>query len=97
MYKLPAMKTPEIQARFEAGEDVIEELYTMLMCWLYNHIRGDDQGYAECIKKYLHQDAVPAYGAHSHHAAGIQEMQANRQSGFFTRLKHAFFPERNHI
>ena len=86
------MKIPEFQARFEAGEDITEELHTMLVRWLYNHIRGDDQGYVESIKKFLHEDSVPDYTSKSSKTnlqAAMQEIQANRSSGFFTRLKPA--------
>ena len=96
VHELFAMKIPEFQARFEAGEDITGELHTMLVRWLYNHIRGDDQGYVESIKKFLHEDTV-GYASKSHHGANIQaamqEIQARRpQQGFFARLKHAFFP-----
>ena len=36
--------------RFQAGEDISDELRTMLSRWLFNHIRGDDQAYAEQVK-----------------------------------------------
>ena len=92
VHELFAMKIPEFQARFEAGEDITEELHTMLVRWLYNHIRGDDQGYVESIKKFLHEDSVPDYTSKSSKTnlqAAMQEIQANRSSGFFTRLKPA--------
>ena len=100
VHELFAMKIPEFQARFEAGEDITEELHTMLVRWLYNHIRGDDQGYVESIKKFLHEDSVPDYTSKSSKTnlqAAMQEIQANRSSGFFTRLKHVFFPSRNQL
>lgn len=101
VHELFAMKIPEFQARFGAGEDITEELHTMLVRWLYNHIRGDDQGYVESVQKFLYKDTAPVYDAQSHHTAAIQaamqEIQSHRPQGFFARLKHAFFPNRNHI
>ncbi|MDO5675681.1 MAG: bacteriohemerythrin [bacterium] len=96
VHELFAMKIPEFQARFEAGEDITEELHTMLVRWLYNHIRGDDQGYVESVQKFLHKNIVPSYEDHTQHAA-VQEIQVHRPQGFFARLKHAFFSNRNHI
>ncbi|HHA2812399.1 TPA: bacteriohemerythrin, partial [Stenotrophomonas maltophilia] len=43
--------------RFQAGEDISDELRTMLSRWLFNHIRGDDQAYAEQVKAHLNQFA----------------------------------------
>ena len=59
---------------------------------LETDIRGDDQGYVESIKKFLHEDSVPDYTSKSSKTnlqAAMQEIQANRSSGFFTRLKPA--------
>ena len=67
---------------------------------LETDIRGDDQGYVESIKKFLHEDSVPDYTSKSSKTnlqAAMQEIQANRSSGFFTRLKHVFFPSRNQL
>ncbi|MEX6503302.1 bacteriohemerythrin [Pseudomonas zhanjiangensis] len=36
--------------RFEAGEDITEELIGMLSRWLFNHIRSDDAGYVQAVK-----------------------------------------------
>lgn len=39
--------------RFKMGEDVTEELLIMLKSWLLNHIRSDDNDYAEVVLKNL--------------------------------------------
>ena len=99
VHELFAKKIPEFQARFEAGEDITEELHTMLVRWLYNHIRGDDQGYVESIKKFLKDESIPDYNSKSFKAnvqAAMHEIQAQRPQGFLARLKNAFFPDRNH-
>ncbi|MCU1203810.1 bacteriohemerythrin [Stenotrophomonas maltophilia] len=48
-------RVAEYRLRFQAGEDISDELRTMLSRWLFNHIRGDDQAYAEQVKAHLNQ------------------------------------------
>ena len=50
-------RVSEYRMRFQAGEDISDELRTMLSRWLFNHIRGDDQAYAEQVKQHLNQFA----------------------------------------
>ena len=50
-------RVSEYRMRFQAGEDVVDELKSMLSRWLFNHIRGDDQAYAEQVKAHLNQFA----------------------------------------
>ncbi|KAG1533513.1 hypothetical protein G6F50_015854 [Rhizopus delemar] len=50
-------RVAEYRLRFQAGEDISDELRTMLSRWLFNHIRGDDQAYAEQVKAHLNQFA----------------------------------------
>ena len=50
-------RVSEYRMRFQAGEDISDELRTMLSRWLFNHIRGDDQAYAEQVKAHLNQFA----------------------------------------
>ncbi|MDG2526711.1 bacteriohemerythrin [Stenotrophomonas sp. HITSZ_GD] len=45
----------EYRLRFAAGEDIADELRAMLARWLFNHIRGDDQAYAETVKRHLNR------------------------------------------
>ncbi|WP_086929560.1 bacteriohemerythrin [Agarilytica rhodophyticola] len=47
-------------ARFEAGEDITEELLAMLKNWLINHIKNEDGDYADLV--FSVQDKL-------HHAA----------------------------
>ncbi len=47
----------EYRMRFQAGEDVTDELRNMLSRWLFNHIRGDDQAYAPAVKLHLNKFA----------------------------------------
>ncbi|MEB1608674.1 hemerythrin [Xanthomonas campestris] len=47
----------DYRLRFQAGEDVSDELRSMLSRWLFNHIRGDDQAYAPQVIAHLDQFA----------------------------------------
>ena len=38
------------QERFKAGEDVAEELHSLLKRWLFNHIKHDDASYVEDVQ-----------------------------------------------
>ena len=57
VHELFIRRVTEIQQRFEAGEDVANELHGMLSRWLFNHIRGDDKAYAPQVKLHLNQFA----------------------------------------
>ncbi len=48
-------RVSEYRMRFEAGEDVTDELKSMLSRWLFNHIRSDDKAYAESVKRHLNR------------------------------------------
>ncbi len=50
-------RVSEYRMRFEAGEDVTDELRSMLSRWLFNHIRNDDKAYSESVKWYLNHFA----------------------------------------
>ena len=52
VHELFIRKVTEIQQRFEAGEDVANELHGMLSRWLFNHIRNEDRGYVDTVKAY---------------------------------------------
>ena len=47
----------EYRMRFEAGEDITDDLRNMLSRWLFNHIRSDDKSYAEQVKRHLNKFA----------------------------------------
>jgi hemerythrin len=43
----------ELHQRFKNGENVCEDIGTLLQTWLINHIKEDDQGYAPVVKKQI--------------------------------------------
>lgn len=55
VHEIFAKRVGEYRLRFQAGEDVTDELRNMLARWLFNHIRGDDKAYADSVKKHLNQ------------------------------------------
>ncbi|PWW45560.1 bacteriohemerythrin [Melaminivora alkalimesophila] len=57
-----------VKARFEAGEDVADELHEILSNWLIRHIRTEDHGYKEQVKAYLAQRGEAAETASAENA-----------------------------
>lgn len=55
VHEIFGKRVMEYRMRFQAGEDVTDELRNMLARWLFNHIRGDDKAYADSVKKHLNQ------------------------------------------
>jgi len=46
-------KLKALKARFDAGEDIVEELRGLLSRWLFNHIRTEDKNYVSTVKIHL--------------------------------------------
>ncbi len=53
VHELFTVRVSEFQARFEKGEDVCKGLNSLLVTWLFNHIKRDDADYVESVKAYL--------------------------------------------
>ena len=60
VHDLFAQRVSEYQARFSRGEDVTKALNSMLVTWLFSHIKRDDADYVEAVKVHLQRrtDAV---------------------------------------
>lgn len=58
VHELFVRRIVSVQQRFEAGEDVADELHQVLSRWLFSHIRSEDHAYMETVKKYLHNTRV---------------------------------------
>lgn len=52
-HRLFAARVDSFRQRFQAGEDVAQELSTMLRSWLVQHVRHDDGDYAEAVRELL--------------------------------------------
>lgn len=53
VHDLFAQRVGEYQAKFEKGEDVSKALNSLLVTWLFNHIKRDDADYTESVKAHL--------------------------------------------
>ncbi|UCB55038.1 MAG: bacteriohemerythrin [Thiotrichales bacterium] len=53
VHQLFVKRVSDFMQRFKMGEDVTEELLTVLKAWLINHIKSDDNDYADIVKKNL--------------------------------------------
>ena len=53
VHQLFVKRVNDFIQRFKMGEDITEELLTVLKAWLINHIRSDDNDYADIVRKNL--------------------------------------------
>ena len=50
VHEMFTKRVADFQQRFNMGEDITDELLTVLRSWLINHIRSDDNDYAGVVK-----------------------------------------------
>ena len=50
VHELFIKRVNEYKQRFESGENVTEELHSLLSRWLFNHILNDDAAYVKAVK-----------------------------------------------
>ncbi len=63
VHELFTKRVADYHQRFKIGEDVAEELLTTLKAWLINHIRNDDDDYADMVRKNVeHADGKKGGG-----------------------------------
>ncbi len=55
VHELFSRRLGELQARFNRGENIIDELHLLLSKWLFNHIRHDDASYCSAVKARMQQ------------------------------------------
>jgi hemerythrin len=53
VHQLFVKRVSDFMQRFKLGEDITEELLTVLKAWLINHIKSDDNDYAAIVRKNL--------------------------------------------
>ena len=53
VHELFIKRVNEYKQRFDAGENVTEELHSLLSRWLFNHILNDDAAYVKAVKSSL--------------------------------------------
>lgn len=64
------LRVTQYQSRFEKGDDIAFALNSLLVIWLFNHIRRDDANYVKSVKAQ-HQK---------------QSISVVKKKGFFSRL-----------
>ncbi|MBE7376176.1 bacteriohemerythrin [Pseudomonas lopnurensis] len=55
VHQIFTRRVDEYRLRFRAGEDVADELKSLLSRWLFNHIRNDDKAYVETVKHHFNK------------------------------------------
>jgi len=53
VHDLFAQRVSDFQTRFNQGEDVTKALNSLLVTWLFNHIKRDDADYVQTVKQHL--------------------------------------------
>ncbi len=59
VHELFARKVSEYQQRMELGDDIADELHSMLTRWLINHIKHDDADYVSAVKTNMKTEVEP--------------------------------------
>jgi len=54
VHELFIRRVEEYRMRFDAGENIVQELRDTLSRWLFRHIRSEDAAYAETVKANMH-------------------------------------------
>ena len=99
VHQLFTRRIPEFQARYAAGEDILEELHTMLVRWLANHIQSEDQGYVAAVKAYMDGETEKAAAVRGPKTAPVKRPviqtvpQAPGRRGLWQRIKGLFLVE----
>jgi hemerythrin len=47
-------RVADFQLRFKAGEDVVNDLHSLLVRWLVGHIKNDDAAYVKTVEAHTH-------------------------------------------
>ena len=53
VHQLFVKRVNDFMQRLKMGEDITDELLTVLKAWLINHIKSDDNDYADIVRKNL--------------------------------------------
>lgn len=54
VHEMFTRRVSDFQQRFKIGEDVTDELLSVLKSWLVNHILSDDNDYSETVRANMH-------------------------------------------
>ena len=99
VHQLFTRRIPEFQARYAAGEDILEELHTMLVRWLANHIQNEDHGYVAAVQAYMERQNETAEGKSRPKIVPVEKpvfqtaQQAPQKRGLWQFIKRFFVYE----
>jgi hemerythrin len=82
VHELFIRRVTDITMRAAKGEDIVDELHTMLSKWLINHISNEDRDYADAVKQMKGID---------HNVAAAATIEKQPSPGFLSGLLGRFF------
>lgn len=83
VHELFIKRVTEFTMRAAKGEDIADELHSMLAKWLLNHIANEDRDYSDTVKNMV--------GAEAAHHEGHVAVMPTARSGFMAGLLGRFF------
>ncbi|WP_295005011.1 bacteriohemerythrin [uncultured Dechloromonas sp.] len=82
VHELFIKRVTDFTMRAAKGEDIADELHSMLAKWLLNHIANEDRDYADSVKQMVGPEAA-------HHEVAVPKAEA--RAGFISGLLGRFF------
>lgn len=82
VHELFIRRVTDITMRAAKGEDIVDELHSMLSKWLVNHISNEDRDYADAVKQMTGVDHGPA---------SVATIEKQPSPGFLSGLLGRFF------
>ncbi|PKO36855.1 MAG: hypothetical protein CVU33_16175 [Betaproteobacteria bacterium HGW-Betaproteobacteria-6] len=82
VHELFIRRVTDFTMRAAKGEDVVDELHSMLSKWLVNHIANEDRDYADAVKHMMGVD---------HNIPATTAIEKAPSSGFLSGLLGRFF------
>jgi hemerythrin len=84
VHELFIRRVTDFTIRAAKGEDIVDELHSMLSKWLVNHIANEDRDYADAVKNMTGVD-------HNIPATSAATIQKQPSAGFLSGLLGRFF------
>jgi hemerythrin len=82
VHELFIRRVTDFTLRAAKGEDIVDELHSMLSKWLINHIANEDRDYADAVKQMAGIDHGPA---------AVAAIAKQPSQGFLSGLLGRFF------
>lgn len=83
VHELFIRRVTDFTIRAAKGEDIVDELHSMLSKWLVNHIANEDRDYADAVKQMT--------GVDHNIPAPVATIQKQPSQGFLSGLLGRFF------